>query len=97
MFRLGSARLVAARSIYFDEFNNFVERMVVRNVTIEDYKFDLDVMKPLLDVLLDTDLGAEITRKRWVRPPHTSLNFHIRCMHATDGFMRAHLNKRNKN
>ena len=31
---------------------------------IEQYDFDLDVMKPLLDVLLDTNLGAEVSRER---------------------------------
>jgi len=57
----------STRSIYFDEFDNFVERMAaVSSDKIEDYKFDLNVMKPLLDVLLDTSLGAEVKRKRYV-------------------------------
>ena len=30
----------------------------------ERYDFDLDVMQPLLDGFLDTNLGAEVSRER---------------------------------
>ena len=56
------------RSIYPDEFDNFVERMeVISNNKSKKYSFDLDVIKPLLDVVLDTSLGSEVSRSRYFR------------------------------
>ncbi|CAM9689894.1 unnamed protein product, partial [Ectocarpus fasciculatus] len=51
------------RSIYPDEFDNFVERMRVMSTSkSKKYLFDLDVIDPMLDVVLDTDLGADLSR-----------------------------------
>lgn len=55
------------RSIYPDEFDNFVERMRVMSTSkSKKYLFDLDVMDPMLDVVLDTDLGADTSRDRCI-------------------------------
>lgn len=54
------------RSIYPDEFDNFVERMRVMSMSkSKKYLFDMDVMDPMLGVVLDTDLGADLSRERW--------------------------------
>jgi len=56
-----------ARSIYPDEFDNFVERMeVISDKKSKKYPFHLDVITPLLDVVLDTSLGSEVSRSRYV-------------------------------
>lgn len=53
------------RSIYPDEFDNFVERMrVMSSSKSKKYLFDIDVMDPMLGVVLDTDLGADLSRDR---------------------------------
>lgn len=53
------------RSIYPDEFANFVERMeVMTNSKSKKYAFDMEVVDPLLGVVLDTDLGADTSRAR---------------------------------
>ncbi|CBJ30457.1 1,3-beta-glucan synthase, family GT48 [Ectocarpus siliculosus] len=50
-------------SIYPDEFDNFVERMRVMSTSkSKKYLFDLDVIDPMLDVVLDTELGADLSR-----------------------------------
>lgn len=55
------------RSIYPDEFDNFVERMRVRsNSKSKKFLFEVDVMDALLNVVLDTNLGAETSRDRYV-------------------------------
>ncbi len=60
-----TARLGSGRSIYPDEFDNFVERMeVISDKKSKKYPFELDVITPLLDVVLDTSLGAEVSRSR---------------------------------
>lgn len=56
------------RSIYPDEFDNFVERMrLISKSKSKDFPFDIDVMDPLLTVALDTDLGADVSREGCVR------------------------------
>lgn len=53
------------RSIYPDEFDNFVERMRgVSNSKSKRFLFEVDVMDPLLIVVLDTNLGADLSRDR---------------------------------
>lgn len=54
------------RSIYPDEFDNFVERMrVVSNSKSKKFLFEVDVIDPLLNVVLDTNLGADLSRDRY--------------------------------
>lgn len=53
----------APRSIYPDEFENFVERMRVQSANkSRNFPFDVDVIDPMLDVVLDTELGADLSR-----------------------------------
>lgn len=53
-----------SRSIYPDEFENFVERMRTQAANkSRKFPFDVDVIDPMLDVVLDTDLGADLSRE----------------------------------
>lgn len=53
----------APRSIYPDEFENFVERMRMQSANkSRNFPFDVDVIDPMLDVVLDTELGADLSR-----------------------------------
>lgn len=70
-------RHASARSIYPDEFDNFVERMAkASNEKIKKFKFDLNVMKGMLDVLLDINLGSEVSRARCSSSHHTAIKSH---------------------
>ena len=63
---LSSGSCSPHRSIYPDEFDNFVERMrVVSNSKSKKFLFEVDVMDSLLNVVLDTNLGADLSRDRY--------------------------------
>lgn len=51
------------RSIYPDEFDNFVERMRTANKRKgKEFLFDVDVIDPMMDVVLNVELGSETSR-----------------------------------
>lgn len=58
------------RSIYEDEFGNFVERMSdeasekQKQMKKRVFVLSVDVVDPMLDVLLDTDLDADTSLER---------------------------------
>ncbi|CAM9673002.1 unnamed protein product, partial [Hapterophycus canaliculatus] len=73
-------------SIYPDEFDNFVERMRVMSISkSKKYLFDMDVMDPMLGVVLDTDLGADLSRDSVLKRVERAIVTAVKTKRSNDG------------
>ncbi|CAM9905485.1 unnamed protein product, partial [Ectocarpus sp. 13 AM-2016] len=73
-------------SIYPDEFDNFVERMRVMSTSkSKKYLFDLDVIDPMLDVVLNTELGADLSRDSVLKRVERAIMSAVQKKRKNDG------------
>eukprot|EP00903_Cladosiphon_okamuranus_P007590 g7363.t1 len=74
------------RSIYPDEFHNFVERMEeVSDSKMKKFLFEVDVMDPLFNIVLDTDLGADLSRESVIERVERAIITAVQQKRISDG------------